>query len=146
MENYEACPVALKTTDEIKVRITASLVLLMLAVFLFTGFWPLLLILMVDFFLRAMGLGAYSVFNKLSGKLFPWLNKQPRPVDLAPKQFAAKIGLLFVLFILAAFVGGYVHTSYVLTGIIIFFAFLESVFGFCTGCYIYKYYRKIFRG
>lgn len=145
MENYEACPVALKTTDEIKVRITASLVLLTLAVFLFTGFWPLLVVLLFDFLLRAFGFGAYSLFNILSRKVFAWFNKEPKPVDLAPKQFAAKIGLVFVLLILAAFAAGYIYISYVLTCAIIFFAFLESVFGFCTGCYIYKFYRKLFR-
>lgn len=142
MVNYEACPVSLKTVNEHRVRLTAFFVLAAFSFFLYTRFWPLLLLLLADFLLRATGFGKYSVFHFLSGRVLGYFNREPKMVDQAPKQFAARIGFTLTLLIIATFATGFTSTSFILSAAIIFFAFLESFFGFCTGCYLYNFYKK----
>ena len=139
------CPVDFISVNENKVRLTALSVFLLSIFYTVTSYWIIVAFLLVDFSLRGFNFGKYSLLNKLSDlevKIFSISNK---PTDLAPKRFAAKIGLVFNAAILILNVAGQIVVSKYLAGVIIAFACLESVLNFCAGCYVYTFYRRLFK-
>src|SRR6478609_695489 len=143
INEYTECPVDFIPLNENKVRIIAGQVFILIVAYVVTGFWPLIAFLIIDFFLRAFELSRFSLlaqFASLSVKLFSIKNKL---IDQAPKLFAARIGIILSLSILV------VHTEFPVIALslgILFslFAFLESVIGFCAGCYVYAIGKKLF--
>jgi len=95
----------------------------------------LLILLALDFFLRATGLlisPLYFVAKKITGFLY----FEKKEVFGAPKRFAAMLGLAMT--ILIAFF--YDSQIGIFLGIILIaLAALESVFQVCIGCYIYNF-------
>ncbi len=139
------CPVDFKKVNENKVRLTALWVLLVVVLFVYTRWNVLIALLVVDFTYRAFEFGAYSLLNKLSDVVIFLVKIPAKPIDQAPKLFAAKIGLLFTIAILGSTYTSYQTATIVLSGILIFFAFLESFLGFCAGCYVYTFFQKILK-
>ncbi len=139
------CPVDFKKVNENKVRLTALWVLLVVVLFVYTRWNVLIALLVVDFTYRAFEFGAYSLLNKLSDVVIFLVKIPAKPIDQAPKLFAAKIGLLFTIAILGSTYTSYQTSTIVLSGILIFFAFLESFLGFCAGCYVYTFFQKILK-
>ncbi len=137
------CPVDFIKINENKARLTAFFVLVLTLVYLRTGFWLIMAFLMVDFALRTFNLGNYSLLGFISDAVIKQLNIKNKPVDRAPKRFAAGVGLVFTAAILVAFFLGLPFVPMVLAVIIALFAMLESFFGFCAGCYVYDFGRKI---
>src|ERR1700741_5181876 len=88
------CPVDFIPVNENKVRLTALWVLVLVAISFYTQ--PLLIIafLAIDFFLRGFNMGKYSPLNKLSELVVRQLHISNKPIDQAPKRFAAKIGFI----------------------------------------------------
>ena len=137
------CPVDFIKINENKARLTAFFVLVLTLVYLRTGFWLIMAFLMVDFAIRAFNLGKYSLIGFVSDAVIKQLNIKNKPVDRAPKRFAAGVGLVFTAAILVAFFLGLPFVPMVLAVIMALFAMLESFFGFCAGCYVYDFGRKI---
>lgn len=131
------CPVDFVAMNENKARITAFFVLLLMTVIVFTGFWKLIVLLIADFFLRASGWGNYSPLGLLSDWVIRVLHINNKPVDRAPKRFAASVGLAFCIAIFILWLLQMPLAVSILSGIIVLFAFLESLAGFCAGCYVY---------
>jgi len=65
-----------------------------------------------------------------------------KPVDRAPKRFAAFVGLVFLAAILTATLTGFALTAKIIAGVLVVFAALESLLGFCAGCYVYALIGK----
>ena len=137
------CPVDFKKVNENKVRLTAAWVLLLAIAFATTKLWLIPAFLLIDFSLRALNLGKYSLLHRISDFFVATFEIKNKPVEQAPKVFAAQIGLLFSVSILLTTVLGYYSFSLGLASVLIFFAFLESVLSFCAGCYIYTFYKKL---
>jgi hypothetical protein len=136
------CPVDFVTVNEYQARITAAQVIVIAALWVFTGYWIIAAFLSVDFILRVANLGKYSVLNIISGWVIKKFSLPNKPTDRAPKRFAAFVGVLFAAAILVFIIVG-LHTVAIVTALIlIVFAFLESAFGFCAGCYVYTYVVK----
>ena len=65
----------------------------------------------------------------------PRLNVAERPVPGPPKRFAQAIGLVFSVSAAVLALGfGLMSAAYVVLGLLIVAATLESVFGLCLGC------------
>jgi hypothetical protein len=142
MKTEISCPVNNILVNENKIRIIAFQVfLLAIAYLLFPG-WIIPAILFADFFLRAFNLVKYSPAGILSGWIVSALHIKNKPTDQAPKIFAAQLGFVIVgiLFILS--LAGYLSLSFYVDGVLILFSFLESVLGFCAGCYVYTILKK----
>jgi hypothetical protein len=77
----------------------------------------------------------------LAGWLFQRFKAKNKPTDRAPKRFAAGTGLVFSILIVAAALLHLALISLVLTLVLIFFAALESLAGFCAGCYVYSFLK-----
>ena len=144
MTNNISCPVDHVSISENRVRITAFLVFLTVLTFLFSGYWPVALLLALDFFLRGFGYGAYSPLFVLSGWLGRRIVISVRSVDRAPKLFAARLGFIFSDCLLIAAACGVRPMAYCLVFLLLILSFLESVFGFCAGCVFYSVLKKVF--
>jgi len=141
------CPVDFIKINENKARLTAFFVLALSLVYLKTGFWLIMAFLMVDFVLRAINLGKYSLLSFISDAVIKQLNIKPKMVDRAPKRFAAIIGVVFTAAILVSCILQLHTIAFSLAAVLSIFAFLESFFAFCAGCYAYsagKYVKSKF--
>lgn len=129
------------TTNESKVRLIASFVFISAVIYLYSNqlFIPILLV--VDFSLRSFDLGKHSPFAILSNRLIKAFRLPVKPVYLPPKRFAARIGLLFSIAILILHLSGI--STVAATGVLIFFAALESFLSICAGCYVYSFLIQI---
>ena len=139
------CPVDFKKVNENKVRLTALWFLILGVLLVLTKSWIIGAFLLIDFALRAFDFGKYSLLNLLSDFTVSTFKISAKPIDQAPKLFAAKIGLAFSVTILATILTGNLTATLYITAVLIFFAFLESALGFCAGCYVYTFYKKIFK-
>jgi hypothetical protein len=145
MSSNLQCPVDFVVINENKARLTAFFVLVLAAVYLLTGFWLIIAFLVFDFALRAFNFVKYSGLGFLSDAVIKQLNIKNKPVDRAPKRFAAIIGLVFTAAILIALALHLNITNITLVGVLLLFAFLESFFGFCAGCHVYSIGNKLFK-
>ena len=128
--------------DEIKIRLTAFWVLLLAVSFFFFRIPEIPVVLVIDFALRSFNLGKWSPLFRLSSAVATSLNWKGRPVFLPAKRFAARVGFVLSLLILL-FVGLDSPVAVILDGVLSFFAALESLLGFCAGCYIYDWIVRL---
>lgn len=133
-----SCPIDHMMINENKVRITAFLVLLVSLIYVIAGYWILPVFLVIDFGLRISDLMRLSPLAFLSGVIYKKLRVKDKPVDRAPKRFAATIGLVLSLFIVATIFFQLDQISKILAIVLTFFAGLESIFSICFGCYLYS--------
>ncbi|MBO6200065.1 MAG: DUF4395 domain-containing protein [Chryseobacterium sp.] len=125
-------------TDENTVRSTAFFVVIVLAVALFFK-WPYLVLLLVfDFIMRALGLSIspLALFSKSISKI---LGLKRKPIFAAPKRFAATLGSVFVLLVFLLMLNGYYDSAFAVGFLLIILASLESFFKVCVGCYLYQF-------
>ncbi|KIO78319.1 hypothetical protein TH53_04760 [Pedobacter lusitanus] len=141
----DQCPVDFVTINENQVRFTAGWVFLSTALYLLTGYWWIILFLLIDFTLRAVNRGQFSPLNLLSGLAVKILSVSYQPTDRAPKRFAAKIGMVLSFIALGLLWAGYSNFAFFLFILLMLFSFLESVFAFCAGCLLYALIRKLSR-
>ncbi|MCK8494644.1 DUF4395 domain-containing protein [Spirosoma sp. RP8] len=142
MESNLLCPVDGVQINETKVRLTAGFILLITLVYLLTGWVLLPVLLLADFGLRSFHVGEYSPLGNGASWIVKVLRLPYKATDQAPKRFAARIGFGFSLLILSLDLA---HRSTLLpASILAVFAALESVFGFCAGCYVYTFYVRLF--
>jgi hypothetical protein len=137
------CPVDFIPVNENKVRLTALWVLLLVTVSFFT--MPLLIIafLAIDFFLRGFDMGKYSPLNKLSAVVVKQFHIANKSIDQAPKRFAAKIGFILSVAVVICLLIEAFNIAFILRIVFAVFAFLESFLGFCAGCYVYSFLKKL---
>lgn len=128
-------------STESKVRLIAGLVLALLTVYLLLPALVIPVFLAVDFLLRGFGFPKFSPLARLSEWLIKSLGLPLTPVYLPPKMFAAKIGLVFSAGIILLQLGG--MNTIIVTCILGFFAFLESAFNICAGCYVYSWLQRL---
>lgn len=136
------CPVDFVLINENRARWVAFMVLALTTICFFQITWIIPSFLFLDFGLRAFNLNSYSPLAIVAGLIIKTLQIKNKPVDRAPKRFAAFIGLSFMAMILAALFMGFDTTAKVLLGIIMVFAALESLAGICAGCYVYTYLKR----
>lgn len=137
------CPVDFIPVNENKVRLTALWVLLLALVSLFIYPLPIFIFLTIDFFLRAFNYGRYSPLNILSSSIVKQLKISNKPIDQAPKRFAAGVGFVLSAAVIFLLIIQFSKTALALTIIFAGFAFLESFLSFCAGCYAYTFLQRL---
>ncbi len=130
-------------TNESKVRLIAFFVFLLCCIYAYSLLLFLPLLLIIDFGLRSFNLVKFSLLGIIAGWLVTGLKLPVKPVFLPPKRFAARIGLGFSLAIFVVHVAGF--NTFILTGVLICFAALESFAGFCAGCYVFDFIQRFKR-
>jgi hypothetical protein len=121
--------------NENKVRLIAFFVLLTAITILLT--WSVIpaILLVADFALRSFDLGKYSPFAFLAERLVKALKLPFKPIYYPPKRFAARIGLLLSLIIAGLIIAGL--SPLIPAAVLALFSALESLVGFCAGCYVF---------
>ncbi|MDR1894972.1 MAG: DUF4395 domain-containing protein [Spirochaetales bacterium] len=140
-----SCPISGNQRDNNTARLVAAQVLvlaLVLVTLLFLGNATAALIidalLALDFIIRAFAPPRYSPLATAGRVLSSLFRLKKVPVDSGPKIFAARIGVGFTAAsaILLAF--SMTLPAVILLGALALCAFLESLFGFCLGCWVYS--------
>lgn len=133
------CPISSERTDERLTRASALFTIVLMAAGILLYSKLFLLFLVIDFYLRAFGNAKYSPVNFTSAGVLNLLQLDKKPIDKAPKIFAARMGFIMSLAAFILVMSGLYVSARVIGGILIFFASLEVLFGICVGCYIYTY-------
>ncbi len=132
------CPTSTVRVNESVVRLVALTVAVLAALYAFTGNWSLILLLAVDFYIRAFTSLRYSPISWLASQLRERLHLPVVMIDKAPKIFAARVGFLFsVVILLLAFV--HPPSSVIISLVLVVFALLEALLNICVGCLVYSY-------
>ena len=131
--------------NELAARLVAGMVVLLATTFVITGYIPLLWILTYGFAARVLSGPRFSPMGLIATKfLVPNLKLNTNFTPGPPKRFAQTIGLSFcVLATCLSLASGEVGLSRFVISILIVFASLEALLGFCAGCYVFNILIRI---
>jgi Domain of unknown function (DUF4395) len=136
----QACPISRESRNERVVRAVAVLVAAVTAAAVAAGpRWApwVLLALAADFAVRGFGRPVHSPLATVGRIVVNFLGLPAKPVDAAPKRFAARIGVVFSAGSAALFAAGATTAAVVVAPVLIVCAVLEAAFAFCVGCRVY---------
>jgi Domain of unknown function (DUF4395) len=124
--------------NEKAARVVAAAVAVLAIVQLFTGWQWMLVVLAIGFLLRVIAGPRYSPLGLLATRLVAPRLGAPVLVPGPPKRFAQSIGLAVTsAAALCSIVFGWSGVAFALIGVLVVFALLESVVGFCAGCWAF---------
>ena len=123
--------------NEKAARAVAGLVVLVAAVALVTGWLWLTAVLAVGFALRVASGPRFDPFGQLATKVIAPRLGEPVLVAGPPKRFAQAVGLVLTVVATGFLAAGMPVVTTVLLAVLLVFATLESVVGFCAGCYAF---------
>ena len=130
--------------NEVAARMVAGMVaLLSLTIIVFDLPW-LLFALVYGFLARVLTGPTLSPMGLLATRvLVPLLGNPTRPAAGPPKRFAQTIGLGFsTASLILYYAFGLTQAAYGVLGVLLAFATLESVVGFCAGCFVFGYLMR----
>ena len=130
--------------NEVAARVVAGSVLLLSLVILVTGWYWLLLGLTYGFLARVLTGPTLSPIGLIATKVIvPIVIKKNKPVAGPPKRFAQFVGLIFSATALyLSMVQGAMGAAAAVLVVLALFAALESVVGFCAGCFVFGYLMR----
>lgn len=130
--------------NEVAARVVAGSVLLFSLVILATGWYWLLFGLTYGFLARVLTGPTLSPMGLIATKVIvPHVIRKNRPVAGPPKQFAQFVGLIFAgTALYLSMVQGATGAASAVLGVLALFAALESLVGFCAGCFVFGYLMK----
>lgn len=130
--------------NDLAARVVAGGVALLTVVTILTGAQGLVLLLVLGFAARALAGPRFSLLGRFATLVVAPRLGMPRFVPGPPKRFAQVIGLLLTS--LAALLGlvlGHVVLASALQVVLLLFALLESVLGFCAGCWLFSLLMRV---
>lgn len=133
------CPISEKRVNEQVTRLNAMFTIGLTTLALVVNSVVLLVFMMADFYIRAFTDLKYSPISYVSHALGNALSLPVKLIDKAPKIFAARLGFLMTTAIAILFILDFRLASYLVAGVLVFFAGLEFIFAICVGCLIYTY-------
>lgn len=131
------CPVSAERINENVARTAAAYVIILSITGIAADNYLLIALLCVDFAIRAFTKGYASPVRFMALQTVSLLNIKNKPVDAAPKKFAAGVGMVFCAAIAALLYAGLTTAAWVMGGILLICALLESAAGICVGCIVY---------
>lgn len=123
--------------NEYAARITAGLVVLLAVVTLLTAWGWGLVVLAVGFWLRVLFGPRISPFALLSVKVLAPRIGHAKLVAGPPKRFAQGMGAAMTSAAVVLYFTGFQPAAWVVLGLLIVAASLESFVGYCLGCAIF---------
>ncbi len=137
---FQACPISGDSRNERVARVVAAFVIAIVVAAVVLGPpWAgvILLLLALDFAVRGFGSARRSPLATLARGLANTLRLTPKPVDAAPKKFAARIGVVFSALSGLLYVTRLPAAALVVAGVLVVCATLEAALGYCVGCKVY---------
>jgi hypothetical protein len=130
--------------NEKAARVVAGGVALIAVVTLVTGWQWLIVALALGFLARVLSGPSLSPLGQLATRVIAPRLGPPKLVPGPPKRFAQAIGLTVTTLAAVAGLGFGLDTlANALVALLLVFATLESVFGFCTGCWIFGHLMRL---
>jgi len=127
------------TVNEYAARLVAAFVVILSFIYLFTQNIGILIFLIYGFLARVLAGPTLSPIALLVTKLIiPIIGNPQLLCPGPPKRFAQMIGLIFTSSTLYFVYISQIYIANLLLYILIFFALLESIFGFCAGCWVFR--------
>ena len=142
-----SCPVIFKKINQNVVRVMAGLVCTIAVIFIISPQLWLLTLLLYDFLVRSLDYKKASPLFYGARIIANMLKLEKIEIDAGPKEFALKIGFVFVLISFIMFALGEAMAAVLVVGVLLVCAFLEVTFNYCIGCQIYiilKKFTKLF--
>jgi hypothetical protein len=137
------CPISTERVDNNAARVSGGLVFVTVGLALATWAPWLLLVLAVDFLIKALGRPRYSPSCLLARWGLRRLGVKPAPTDAAPKVFAARMGTVMSFLTAALMLADAPLAARVCALMLMGCAFLEGAFGYCLGCQIYTLLTRL---
>ncbi len=129
--------------NELAARTVAAGVAVLAALTLVTGWHWLIVLLAAGFAARTAAGPRFSALGRLATHVVAPRLGMPKFVPGPPKRFAQSIGLvLTTVASVAAYGFGAVVLPTVLVAVLLVFALLESVVGFCAGCWMFGHLMR----
>ncbi|AFV97251.1 MULTISPECIES: DUF4395 domain-containing protein [unclassified Sulfuricurvum] len=140
----QQCPLIFRHVDATVTRINTLFVILGIIAFLVTQSPIVLILLIVDFILRLYGYKHLSPINISSLFIQKTLSLEVKMEDAGAKRLAAFFGTGFTIALLiSSWIGADVAIAFI-SGIFLFCAALELLFGYCIACKIYYIAKKLY--
>jgi hypothetical protein len=128
--------------NEKAARVVAGGVVLITATALATGWLWLSAVLALGFALRVAAGPRYSPLGRLAATVVAPRLGAAKLVPGPPKRFAQTVGLGFTLAATGFLVAGLPAVTVGLLAVLLVFATLESVVGFCAGCWAFGWLMR----
>jgi hypothetical protein len=130
--------------NEKAARVVAGGVALLALATLVTGWQWLIVVLALGFLARVASGPTLSVLGQVATRVIAPRLGPPTLVPGPPKRFAQAIGLTFTTVAAVASIAfGVTTLAAALVAILLVFAILESVVGFCAGCRLFALLMKV---
>ncbi len=124
--------------NEKAARTVAGGVATLTALTLLTQWWWMTAVLALGFLARVLTGPKLSPLGQLATRVVAPRLGAPKDVPGPPKRFAQTIGLVFTTTAAIAWFGfGSAGVTAALLSVLLVFALLESVLGFCAGCWVF---------
>ncbi len=120
------------------VRSNALLTVLITATALATGLWSIMALLAADFVVRGFFNPRLSPLSMVSSVLVGVLPFAHKLIYFPPKQFAARVGLVFSATAAVLLYSALPFPAALVMGTLIVFASLECFLNICMGCIVYN--------
>lgn len=129
--------------NEYAARAVAAMVVTLSLTIIVTGISWLMFVLAYGFLARVLTGPTLSPMGLLATKVLIPVLRLNKPVAGPPKRFAQTIGLALSICALALhYIFGLAFAANLAIAVLAFFATLEALAGFCTGCFIFGYMMK----
>ncbi len=135
----EVCPVNERQINENVTRLNALVTVIVASIFLVTPYRWIIFILPVDFLLRSFWSGRLSPVGTLNKWIVHKFRIGESLINEGPKRFAARIGLAISGMTVLFYLVNLHFMAFIIAGILVFFALLESACGYCVACKIYPF-------
>jgi len=132
-----SCPISNRRVDANMARTVSLQVALFTILFLLTNWFYFAFFVLFDFSLRALKLETFSPFYRIGAIVLNALNVEPTLCDELPKRFALYMGFSVAFVIVLSYLLKFYLFSSSIATILVIFALLEALLGFCMGCKIY---------
>ncbi len=140
----QQCPLLFRQVDATVTRINTLFVMSAIIGFLLTQKVAILILVVIDFFLRLYGYKHLSPINRLSLVIQQKFLLSSKMEDVGAKRLAAFFGVGFCMALIIAFM---VHLDAAVTLIAAIFLLcsaLDLFLGYCIACKIYYFAKKIY--
>lgn len=139
----QVCPISFKQVNAKAAQVNAVFTVFGMLMFLLSPAKWIIVLMLVDFFVRGFMNPAYSLFNIASESVLRLTRVEPQMTNAGPKVFAARIGFVFVCLITTAWLLQLCTAAFILASTLAVFAALEAVFNFCVACKAYPLLLRI---
>lgn len=133
------CPISTERIDSNVSRATVFLNVVLMALFIITQKPVFIYLVAFDYFIRATINGKYSPLRLIAYTTVNSFNLKKKPIDLAQKIFASRLGLLCAVASSILISLNLTTAAIVVAGFLMILSIMDSVINFCVGCIIYNY-------